>query len=87
MLFPEDVVIPAGVTRMGLLAWASMGPSQVGVCVVFDAKAGHRYTVAVEGFRRDWAVSISSNGDRVVPFLVRHREFKPDVLPCEGVGF
>jgi len=88
MLFPEDVIVSSGVTRMGLLAWAGPGPSQVGICVVFEALPKTRYEVRVASFRADWAVSLVSTNpsvQKVVPLLVRHQPFDTAVLPCEGV--
>ena len=89
MLFPEDVKIPGGTTRMGLFAWSGPGSSSITLCVVFEAISGERYKVAVAGLQRDWAVSLTrqtGTGDEpVAPQIVRHRPFDSNVLPCEGV--
>jgi len=89
MVFPEDVRLSGGTTRMGLLAWSGPGPSQVAICVVFEAIPGYKYKIAAAGFRRDWAISLTRQADSgelpVTPQLVRHQPFNADVLPCEGV--
>jgi hypothetical protein len=84
MLFPEDVVISPGVTKVGLLAWAGPGPSQVAICLVFRSEPNRKYQVSVASFKRDWAVSLTSDGAAVAPLLVRHREFESSILPCTG---
>ncbi len=88
MLFPDDVVIAPGITRMGLFAWGGLNPTRgVGICVVFKAEAGQNYTVAVDSYRNKWAVSLTlqSQTDKiqVTPLLVRHQESIDEL--CDGV--
>jgi hypothetical protein len=89
MLFPEDVAIAPGITKIGLLAWAGPGPSQIAICLVFRPEPNRKYQVSVASYKRDWAVSLTStNGGAVtpvVPLLVRQREFDSNVFPCEGL--
>lgn len=90
MLSPEDVMLSPGVRKIGLLAWAGPGPSQVAICLVFDAEPNARYSVSVASYTRDWVVQLSShtaNGPKsVTPRLIRHREFDTAILPCSGVA-
>jgi hypothetical protein len=88
MVFPEDVVVPSGVTRMGLYAWSGIGPSwtHIAVCVVFEALPQQRYLVTVGGYKRDWEVAVKTQREeKVAPRNVTYRPFDPNVLPCEGL--